>query len=182
MQGPYCKPGKCFLEYFQDGAGGIPDEYVLMSSAPPADGKEYVATAAGTWVPADSLLSLADLQAAICRRINALRDAKLRAGFTWGGNTFENDITSLIRISAAYTLAVKAKGAGDAVWSKNWITADNATVALSADDMIAVGDAATLHEQTMIYIAHAHKQAVLAMESTADIMAYDYTIGWEILT
>lgn len=179
MIGPYCRPGKCFVEYFADGAQpSVPPDYILMSGFPPADGRRYVAAGNGEWVPAESLLDMDALKKTVRDRIDLLRDEKLRSGFSWNGYLFDNDLVSLVRISGAYSLACQAKNSGDADWSKNWITADNTVVNLTADDMIAVGQAAADHEQSMIYAGQAHKTAVRALPTVHDVLAYDYLANW----
>lgn len=172
MQGPYCKPGKCFTEYFADLATGIPSDYVLMVSTPPS--ADHVAQADGTWV----LPSVEEMITRTCTRIDTLTESKLRAGFTWGEKTFQNDQTSLIRIAGAALLATRAQIGGDTTWSKDWIVADNSVVSLSAADMVEVGEAATLHEQAVVYAGAAHKTAVRNLATSEDVAAYDYTTGW----
>lgn len=169
--GPYCIPGKCFSEYFGDGAS-IPANYVLMVSAPPSG--DYVATEFGEWVlpPVDEMITRT------CARIDTVTESKLRAGFTWGEKTFQNDQLSLLRINGACTEAFDAKATGNSTWSNEWITADNSTVTLAIDDMIAVGKAAAAHERDIIFKGNIHKTAVRNLETSEEVAAYDYTTGW----
>jgi hypothetical protein len=129
-------------------------------------------------VAAAPTISIDQYKAEACASIDRMRETKLRDGFLFNGGLFQNDTTSMLRIAGAFSLALAAKAALNSSWSKSWIIADNTVVTLSADDMIAVGEAAAAHEQEMIYIGHAHKQAVLALTDIESVIGYDYSLGW----
>ncbi|RVV99692.1 DUF4376 domain-containing protein [Mesobaculum littorinae] len=100
--------------------------------------------------------------------VNAERDRRLAAGFTFAGHVFQTDEESKQRIVGAATMAGFAMGqgagAGDLHWHEGaapfaWITADNAIAQLDAPSVFALGQAAAAHEQAHIFAARALKDA-----------------------
>lgn len=99
-------------------------------------------------------------------RINRERDRRLSLGFTFGGNSFDFDEISKIRISGAGTLAgfAVAGGApqGYYQWTGDgtdfyWIAQDNTKVYLDAQSMFAMAQYAAQWEARHIKAARTLK-------------------------
>ena len=97
--------------------------------------------------------------------VNAERDRRIAAGFSFSGHLFQADSESLSNINGAVSGALAAKGAGvagDATnWfngtTLNWIAADNTPVAMTPDQVIAFGQAAMAHKARHIQVARGLK-------------------------
>lgn len=98
--------------------------------------------------------------------VNAERDRRVRAGFTFQGILFDFDEKSEANITGAGASAMWAvqNGAqpGDYRWSDPegdfvWIAADNTTVRMDAQMCVAFSQAARLHAQRLILAAGALK-------------------------
>jgi hypothetical protein len=88
--------------------------------------------------------TLADLKADKWGQIKAARAAEEFGGFTLNGQVFDSDAISQSRIQGAVLLATLATSAG-LPYSITWTLADNTTVDLDAQGMMAVGIALGQH-------------------------------------
>lgn len=139
------------------GPGSRPDfalDWPAAGKAGPGwgyDGKKFLPPAAPEPAPSD---------------INAERDRRLTAGFSFGGAVFDCDPASLQRITGAATLAGFAAMAGampgDLRWHGGpddfvWIAADNTLAPMDAATCFAFGQAAASHQSRLIFAAKALK-------------------------
>ncbi|MFT7592784.1 MAG: hypothetical protein ACI8R4_000091 [Paracoccaceae bacterium] len=101
--------------------------------------------------------------------INAERDRRIEARFTFRGKPFDFDEASKMRITGAATLAGFAIGTGaqpgDYRWNRSavgftWLSRDNVNVPLDAPTMFAMGQAAAEHDRAHIFAARAIKDMV----------------------
>lgn len=120
MQGPFCKIGKCFSEYFQDGVITIPTELILMESPPPS--ADYVAKSDGTWVLADSLLSLDDLLVKKITELKAGCESACRSGWTSDAlgspHTYDTDKDrDQVTLTALSVAAMESMVQGNTDWT-----------------------------------------------------------------
>ncbi|MFT7596617.1 MAG: hypothetical protein ACI8R4_003953 [Paracoccaceae bacterium] len=109
--------------------------------------------------------------------INAERDRRIEARFTFRGRRFDFDEASKMRITGAATLAGFAIGAGaqpgDYRWNGGavgftWLSRDNVAVPLDAPTMFAMGQAAAEHERAHIFAARAIKDMAPVPDGFAD--------------
>lgn len=133
------------------GAVAIPDEFGIGDSL--VDGE---------WVKAEEPepdLPSGDM-------VNAERDRRIAAGFSFNGVHYDFDSRAKANISGAAQLAFMAIVAGaepgDLFWNGGatpfmWIAADNSMVSMDAQTVVAFGRTAALHEQSHIFAARALK-------------------------
>lgn len=152
-----------------------------------------VLTVTRSWgEPAD----LAPIKAALTDALDAERDARVRAGFTFGGVIYQSrdsDRENISGAALAATIAVMLGGgaAGNLRWHVKpedvgtstdsdfvWIAADNSLHPMDAPTMIAFGQAAMAHKQLHIFAAREAKDAVEAAETLADALAAVDGVVW----
>lgn len=102
--------------------------------------------------------------------INQERDERLRSGIIYNGNVFDSDDKTIQRITAVFTFAL-----ADPEFTSQFITADNQTITLSNADCKALGQAAAVHEQTIVFTARQLKDAVIAATTNDEIRAIKWT-------
>lgn len=99
--------------------------------------------------------------------INAERDRRIAATFTFDGKPYDNDEASKQRITGAATLAGFAMAAGkqpgDLLWHGGtapftWIAADNSLTTMDAPTCFRFGQQCAAHETRMIFFARALKE------------------------
>lgn len=113
-----------------------------------------------------------------CAAVDALRDAKIAAGFTFAGTAFQTDPDSVKRIAgtaSAAHVAITQDGAeaGDLRWADPasdfvWIATDNSLIAMDAPTAIAFGQAYLAFERRLVFAASAIKTRIRDGE-TVDI-------------
>lgn len=100
--------------------------------------------------------------------VTAERDRRLRGTMTFGGNEFQVDLMSIVRISGAGSLAQGAIAAGaqpgDLRWNGGpvdffWIAADNTPVPMDAQTMFAFAVAVATREAQFVAAARTLKAA-----------------------
>lgn len=100
--------------------------------------------------------------------IDAERDRRIAAGFTFSGVTYQSRDEDRENITGASLAALAAIGggatAGDYRWHGGasdfqWIAADNSLNTMDAQTMFAFGQAAMAHKQAHIFAARALKDA-----------------------
>ncbi|MCQ8781735.1 DUF4376 domain-containing protein [Mangrovibrevibacter kandeliae] len=120
--------------------------------------------------------------------VNAERDRRIGAGFVFQGHPVDSGQDARENIAGAAMAAQDAKllGAvpGDLAWQRLlapdtgtevflWIMADNTRVTLDADQMIAMGYAAMMHKQGLIFAARQIKDRLAAGERIMDVTSGD---------
>lgn len=100
--------------------------------------------------------------------VDAERDRRIAAGFTWDGRTFQSDRDSMDNISGAATAAVAYLVQGgdpaEVYWQSPdtpfvWLATDNTSVQMTPAQMIAFGEASLAHKKAHIFAARALKDA-----------------------
>lgn len=118
----------------------------------------------------DELLEVIEVDAAPPTRedVNAERERRLVADFTFNGKKFQRDARSLQRINGAATLAGFALGAGaqpgNLRWANPdrdfvWIASDNTLMPMDAQTCFAFGQVAANVETSIIFTAKALREA-----------------------
>ena len=101
-------------------------------------------------------------EAPTAKDVNAERDRRLVADFTFRGRKFQRDPRSLSRITGAATLAGFARAAGaqpgNLRWANPerdfvWIASDNSLMPMDAETCFEFGQAAASVETTIIFTA-----------------------------
>lgn len=90
--------------------------------------------------------------------------------FVWDGSSFDCDQLSAQRIQGAAQLATLAK-IGQTPFEIDWTLADNTVRSLSADDMIAVGQAMGVHINTLHGMSRLKREAINAAQTVAEVDA-----------
>ncbi|MDT8901819.1 DUF4376 domain-containing protein [Anaeroselena agilis] len=137
------------------------------SEAPPAAGEnQYAAFENGAWVAKNVQQPGPDheptpAEAAIIKRaaINAERNRREQLGFTYLDKTFDSDQTSVIRINAAVNTAVAAI-LSEGSFTVTWTCADNTTIDLDAQHLLALAAALAAHSDGLHQTARTLKAAV----------------------
>ena len=114
---------------------------------------------------------------AVWEAAKAQRDAHIDGGAATPYGVADSDDLARSNVSGAALAALIAKNGGDP-FSITWTMADNSTVPLDADGMIALGVAVMAH----VDACHAHARALrAAIESAPDmaaLLAIDVAAGW----
>ena len=131
---------------------------------------------------------LAERQARLRERVNAIRDLRMRSAFLFAGHRFDYDSDSRKRITGAAALAgfamtIGGKAPDDLYWHGGetpftWIAADNAFVQMDAQTVFAFGQAAGAWESAHIFHARGLKDAIDLAEDDAALAAIDIESGW----
>lgn len=108
--------------------------------------------------------------------IDAERDRRIAAGFTFGGKLYQSrpeDRENIAGASLAALAAMSGAFPGDYRWHGGdsdfvWIAADNSLTPMDAQTMFAFGQAAMAHKQAHIFAARALKDAVPIPADYAD--------------
>lgn len=103
-------------------------------------------------------------------KINSIRDEKLRAGFEYNGNVFDSDEKSIQRITGVFTFAL-----ADPEFTSNFITKDNKTVTLSNAECKGLGQAAGIHEQTLVFTARQLKDAIIDAKTIDELKSISWS-------
>ena len=99
--------------------------------------------------------------------VNAERDRRIAAGFTFMGHLFQADPESLQNVNGAVSAALAAQLGGiapdEANWFNggpfSWLAADNASVQMTPGEVVAFGMAAAAHKNAHIHAARMLKNA-----------------------
>jgi hypothetical protein len=107
--------------------------------------------------------------------INALRDKKLNAGFTYNGNVYDSTGISRLNISGAVSTVL----AGQTLPSNfTWRTLDNQNIPMNNQQMVAFGLSMSAWTSQVYGVSWYHKANISTMTSTANVDSYDITVGW----
>lgn len=139
-------------------------------------------------LPADPELALANAKASKYQeRLEALINAR-NAGFMYNGKQVDSDQESRMLISGAVQLATLAVMAGtpealaqfSASLGDGWRYSDGSIAATDAVGMIAIGQALAARIAYCDAVGQAHKMAIEACTTAAEINALDVTTGYEL--
>ena len=119
-----------------------------------------------TWV-----LNLTVGQLAAWARIKIARDAAIDAGVTYGGNVYDSDATAQLRVTGAATLAQLAIASGNTTYSITWTLQNNSTVALTAQQVIAMAQAVGTNYQTQFAKGQTLRAQIMAATTQAQLDA-----------
>lgn len=165
--------------------GWLPVDY-SGSASPFHEGPSGVSVGDNVTPGADSVTgtytykSVADCIAVKFAQINALRDAKRHPGDLTTGLGWDVDLRDERdekNIAGKVSLALSYKVASDNT-AISFMGADNVARDLTADQMIAVGQAVDAHVSAIYAQSWTHKAAVSVLSSAADIASYDIEAGW----
>lgn len=125
---------------------------------------------------------LDELKGALREEAKRVRRKRIGQGITVAGiGAIQTDSgpgrDSLAAIERYASLAARHLD-DDPPWSIDWTPVDNIEVALSAAQMVAVGDAAAAHEQACRTAANAIFALIDAAEDEAALAAIDITAGY----
>lgn len=109
--------------------------------------------------------------------INTKKNAVEQGGFPYLGKIVDSDPISCQRISVAGAAASIALQAGQP-FDLEWSCQDNSTLPLDAMGTLGLVQALAVWGLTCHQVAQAHKQAVEALATVAEVEAYDYSTGW----
>ncbi|CAB4130465.1 Domain of unknown function DUF4376 [uncultured Caudovirales phage] len=113
------------------------------------------------WQPPAAPAALAAAKAVKITAIKAERSAAEFAPLVWKGSTFDADADAQRRILIAMTYALSVASAKPPITlAVDWILADGTTRTMSGDDLIAIGSALALRQNTIATTAKARKNAV----------------------
>lgn len=99
-------------------------------------------------------------------QVDAERDRRIEAGFSFNGTRFQSRVQDQKRIAGAGTLALAAMVAGSPVGNYRWhggatdfawIAADNSLVVMDAQTVLAFGQTAARHESEHVFAGKAIK-------------------------
>ncbi|MDR1702319.1 MAG: DUF4376 domain-containing protein [Sporomusaceae bacterium] len=102
------------------------------------------------------------------QKINAIRNAKEQGVFYFAGKPFDSDSVSAQRIAVAAQNALVAKIVG-AEFAIEWTLADNSTITLNADEMLAVSQALAVHAATVHTTAKNLKDVINAAATQEEV-------------
>lgn len=155
----------------------------VVADDPPPAGQE-ISSSAYQWTGGQAIethtfadLDLAEFKARVIADINAHREAVKAAGLTWSylgaDHPVETDARSREAINGLVTMLPVAPSL-----TETWRMADNSDVALDAAAIAALGGAVLAHGSAAHATARAHKDAVAALSTAAEVAAYDWSTGW----
>ncbi|MGS0980653.1 DUF4376 domain-containing protein [Burkholderia glumae] len=130
-------------------------------------------TEACVWQSGAWVVDLAQAKAAKVAAINAERDQRQGAPFSFNGKEFGADAASISRITSAASLAALARAAGSA-YSVDLPAVDGADVTLDADGVTALAGALTAAVSAVFDTARKLKAEIDAASSVAELDA----IAW----
>lgn len=114
--------------------------------------------------------SLAQIRAARWDDIKAMRLRAEESGFAWDGSSFDSDRNSQSRIQSAALLAMQAAPG----FTLDWTLADNTVRPLTAEDMIGVSMALSVHMAVQHAIARSLRAAIDAAATPAQVQAVSW--------
>lgn len=117
--------------------------------------------------------SLEEVKTAKWEEIKLARNAQEFDKFTWDGSDFDSDLTSQSRIQGGSQLATLAI-LNSQPFSIDWTLYDNTVRTLSAEDMIAVGQAMGLHINATHSHGRAKREALDAATTRAEVDAIQW--------
>lgn len=125
----------------------------------------------------DDTRNLADAIAETLGRLALQYQSLYDAGRNYQGKNFQIDETSLRNINGGASMAMIANAAGQP-FSQTWIAADNSTILLDGQAMIAFGLNVGAYVSALVLNNRALKDQIAALTTIADCDAFDVTQGW----
>ena len=117
--------------------------------------------------------TLDELKTAKWEKIKATRDAEERSPLPYMGALFDFDDTSSERLNWALEAARSAQALG-ATFSVNWTTADNATITMTASDIIGLPIAVAQRSDALHQKARALRAAIDAATTAEEVAAVSW--------
>jgi len=151
-------------------ATGTPAAYwngTQVVASPASPGSAYT----WDWPTKEWVLNLATGQLAAWARIKAARDAAIAAGVTYGGNVYDSDATAQLRVTGAATMAQLAIASGNSTYSIKWTLANNSTVTLTAQEVIAMAQAVGQNYQALFAKGQTLRTQIIAATTQAELDA-----------
>ena len=139
-----------------------------LNDWPIPDGCELVALPE----PEPAPVELSDIKAQRLNELAAYRFTKETAGITLNGMTIETNRESQALITGAWSFS-QLNPAVLIDWKaeSGWIQIDAATIA-------GIAGAVAAHVQACFSAERIHAEAILALETSEEVAAYDVTMGW----
>nr|WP_298685221.1 DUF4376 domain-containing protein [uncultured Dongia sp.] len=156
--------------------GGLPPGAVAEVPAAPSDGRQVWDATKEVWVLPLDLIKVQRVD-----EVGALYDAALIAGMAYQGTVLQIRPQDQANLTTMGNEARWAKALG-AAWPTQfaWRMADDTFLALpTADDMIALGEAAKAEVYRLRLVSWGHKDAITALETAEAVLAYDISSGWQ---
>lgn len=151
---------------------GVSNPFVIREPKPAQPSKWHTWNiAAWEWIVPDGSLELAKADART--RINLARDEAERSGFEAYGKVFDSDEKSIKRILSASQAATAAKALGMTV-SEEWMCADNSTINLDTDMLIAL----PMHMTAAVSAIHMRSRALKSQIEAAGSIPEIEAIVW----
>ncbi len=154
-------------------ATGTPSAYwngTLVVASPASPGSAYT----WDWPSKAWVLNLTVGQLAAWARVKAARDAAINAGVTYNGNVYDSDAKAQLRVTGAAQMAQLAIAAGNTTYSINWTLANNSTVTLTAQEVLAMAQTVGTNYQTLF----AKGQTLRAQINAATTQAQLDAVQW----
>ncbi len=120
------------------------------------------------------------LHARVRSHINIERNRRELGGFEYQGRTIDSDVASVLRIASGASTATAA-AMFEQPWSVEWTCADDSTLMLDANGMIAMLAALAEYADAVHQHARALKAAAHALHLAGDragLEEFDVTAGW----
>lgn len=137
--------------------------YVMQKWELQADGKVHV-----FYVP--EMVNLEMRRSIMSNRVTETRDEKLSQGLMFRGKLFDTRPQTYMRVTGAALMAVR-----DPAFETHWITEDNSQVLLSAEDVLALGDAYAAFESRFIMFGRDLKDQIEVSNTPEQ---FDTNEGW----
>lgn len=106
--------------------------------------------------------------------VKAEADAALEGGFEYNGMTFASDLRSQVLMQGATTLAQTRASQGQP-FSETWTLADDSTVTLGANEMVAAAQAMGSHVSKVYEARRIARQQINAAADVDAVLAVDYS-------
>jgi hypothetical protein len=148
--------------------------YSVLFETPRPDAELYhhviqgpVIDSTQTWVQVPFDIEV--VRTRVLDRVSEENSITLLDGILFNGNVFDSDALSINRISGAVTLVLAARIAGSD-FETDWILKDNTTTHLTGNDIIGLGQAAALQQQTCIFNARIKKDLINSLTTIEELM------------
>lgn len=129
-------------------------------------------------LPADQIAAnIASKKQALLAAVTAKRDETETLGFPYLGKVIDSDPRSVQRINTAAQAAMLASMAAQP-FAVEWTCADNSTIQVDAEKMVAMPAALAAHANALHEHARTLKAAIQAAANAQELSAIDISAGW----